>query len=45
MYAVVDNQRFGEHTLELICSTPGLAAYAFTFTGCVSGATDGKTKS
>jgi thiol-disulfide isomerase/thioredoxin len=34
MYALVDNQEFGEHQLELICS-PGLAAFAFTFIGCV----------
>ncbi len=37
MYALVDNHQFGEHTLELATSMPGLAAYAFTFTGCVSG--------
>jgi hypothetical protein len=34
MYALVDNHEFGEHELELICS-PGVAAFAFTFTGCV----------
>jgi thiol-disulfide isomerase/thioredoxin len=34
MYSVVDNQDFGEHELELICSA-GIAAFAFTFTGCV----------
>ncbi len=34
MYALVDNHEFGEHDLELICS-PGVAAFAFTFTGCV----------
>jgi thiol-disulfide isomerase/thioredoxin len=34
MYALVDNHQFGEHELELICS-PGVAAFAFTFTGCV----------
>jgi thiol-disulfide isomerase/thioredoxin len=44
MYALVDNRQFGEHTLELISSTPGLAAYAFTFTGCVSNSTERKEK-
>jgi thiol-disulfide isomerase/thioredoxin len=34
MYALVDNHEFGEHELELICS-PGVAAFAFTFSGCV----------
>lgn len=34
MYALVDNHDFGEHELELICSE-GIAAFAFTFTGCV----------
>lgn len=34
MYSLVENQEFGEHELELICS-PGIAAFAFTFTGCV----------
>jgi len=34
MYFLVDNQEFGEHELELVCS-PGVAAFAFTFTGCV----------
>ena len=34
MYALVDNHDFGEHELELICS-PGVAAFAFTFIGCV----------
>lgn len=34
MYFLVDNHQFGEHELELICS-PGVAAFAFTFTGCV----------
>jgi thiol-disulfide isomerase/thioredoxin len=34
MYALVDNHEFGEHELELICS-PGVVAFAFTFTGCV----------
>jgi thiol-disulfide isomerase/thioredoxin len=34
MYALVDNRDFGEHELELICS-PGVAAFAFTFIGCV----------
>jgi thiol-disulfide isomerase/thioredoxin len=34
MYALVDNHDFGQHKLELLCS-PGLAAFAFTFTACV----------
>ncbi len=34
MYALADNHDFGEHELELLCST-GVAAFAFTFTGCV----------
>jgi thiol-disulfide isomerase/thioredoxin len=34
MYFVVDNHEFGQHELELRCS-PGLAAFAFTFTSCV----------
>ncbi len=34
MYFLVDNREFGEHELELICS-PGVAAFAFTFTSCV----------
>ncbi|MFZ1008687.1 MAG: redoxin domain-containing protein [Candidatus Sulfotelmatobacter sp.] len=34
MYFLVDNHEFGEHELELICS-PGIAAFAFTFIGCV----------
>jgi hypothetical protein len=34
MYALVDNHEFGEHELELFCSE-GIAAFAFTFTGCV----------
>ncbi len=34
MYALVSNEHFGEHELELVCS-PGVAAFAFTFTGCV----------
>jgi thiol-disulfide isomerase/thioredoxin len=34
MYALVDNHEFGEHELELVCSE-GVAAFAFTFTGCV----------
>ncbi len=34
MYALVNNHDFGEHELELRCSE-GLAAFAFTFTGCV----------
>jgi thiol-disulfide isomerase/thioredoxin len=36
MYALVDHREFGEHTLELVSKTPGLAAYAVTFTGCVT---------
>lgn len=35
MYAMVDNHSFGVHLLELRCKTPGLRAYAFTFTSCV----------
>ena len=34
MYFLVDNHEFGTHTLELRCS-PGIAAFAFTFTSCV----------
>jgi thiol-disulfide isomerase/thioredoxin len=34
MYALVVNPDFGEHELELVCS-PGVAAFAFTFTACV----------
>ena len=34
MYFIVDNHEFGVHELELRCS-PGLAAFAFTFTSCV----------
>ncbi|MHB8215341.1 MAG: redoxin domain-containing protein [Candidatus Sulfotelmatobacter sp.] len=34
MYFLLDNHEFGEHELELICS-PGVAVFAFTFTGCV----------
>ena len=34
MYFLVDNHDFGEHELELRCST-GVAAFAFTFTSCV----------
>jgi len=34
MYALADNHDYGEHELELLCS-PGVAAFAFTFTGCV----------
>ncbi|HEV2467594.1 MAG TPA: redoxin domain-containing protein [Candidatus Sulfotelmatobacter sp.] len=34
MYFLVDNHEFGEHELELRCS-PGIAAFAFTFTSCV----------
>jgi len=34
MYFLVDNRDFGEHELELVCS-PGVAAFAFTFTGGV----------
>jgi hypothetical protein len=34
MYFLVDNQEFGEHELELVCS-PGVAAFAFTFIGCM----------
>jgi thiol-disulfide isomerase/thioredoxin len=34
MYFIVNNHDFGEHELELVCS-PGVAVFAFTFTGCV----------
>jgi len=34
MYFLVDNHDFGVHELELRCS-PGIAAFAFTFTSCV----------
>ena len=34
MYSLVDNHDFGEHELELRCAE-GLAAFAFTFTGCL----------
>ena len=34
MYFLVDNREFGTHSLELRCS-PGIAAFAFTFTSCV----------
>ena len=34
MYSLADNHGFGEHELELRCST-GVAAFAFTFTSCV----------
>jgi len=34
MYFLVDNHDFGEHELELRCST-GVAAFAFTFTSCI----------
>jgi thiol-disulfide isomerase/thioredoxin len=34
MYFLVDNHQFGERELELRCSL-GIAAFAFTFTGCV----------
>jgi thiol-disulfide isomerase/thioredoxin len=34
MYSLVDNRDFGAHELELRCS-PGIAAFAFTFTACV----------
>jgi len=34
MYFLIENQEFGEHELELQCSE-GVAAFAFTFTGCV----------
>lgn len=34
MYFLADNHEFGEHKLELRCS-PGIAAFAFTFTSCV----------
>lgn len=34
MYFLVDNHKFGAHELELQCS-PGLAAFALTFTSCV----------
>ena len=34
MYFLVDTHEFGAHELELRCS-PGIAAFAFTFTSCV----------
>lgn len=34
MYFLADNHEFGEHELELRCS-PGVAAFAFTFSSCV----------
>lgn len=34
MYFLVDNHKYGRHELELRCS-PGVAAFAFTFTSCV----------
>jgi thiol-disulfide isomerase/thioredoxin len=34
MYFLADNHDFGPHELELVCS-PGVAAFAFTFTSCV----------
>ena len=34
MYFLVDNHEFASHELELRCS-PGVAAFAFTFTSCV----------
>lgn len=34
MYFLLDNHEFGTHELELRCS-PGVAAFAFTFTSCV----------
>jgi thiol-disulfide isomerase/thioredoxin len=34
MYFLVDNHEFSEHELELHCS-PGVAAFAFTFTSCL----------
>ena len=34
MYFLLDNHEFGEHELEVVCS-PGVAAFAFTFTSCV----------
>lgn len=37
MYRLVDNRSFGTHTLELRFSSPGMAAFAFTFTSCVEG--------
>jgi hypothetical protein len=35
MYSLVDNKRFGTHTLELITCQRELALFAFTFTTCV----------
>jgi thiol-disulfide isomerase/thioredoxin len=34
MYFLLDNHEFGQHEIELRCST-GVAAFAFTFTSCV----------
>lgn len=44
MYAVVDNHDFSTHTLELTFS-PGVAAYAFTFTSCVDPSQPAKKES
>lgn len=41
MYALVKNPTYGVHTLELRTTTPGLAAYAFTFVSCVQGPSAG----
>ncbi len=38
MYFLLDNHDFGEHELELVCSS-GVAAFAFTFTACALHAT------
>ena len=35
MYSLVDNRDFDTHTLELLCQSSGVAAFAFTFTSCV----------
>ncbi|HEV8523584.1 MAG TPA: redoxin domain-containing protein [Terriglobales bacterium] len=35
MYSLIDNRDFGTHTLELLCRSSGVAAFAFTFTSCV----------
>lgn len=42
MYTLLDNRGFGPHTLELACRTPGLAVFAFTFTGCVRSPEEGR---
>ncbi len=35
MYFLVNNHEFATHMLELVCHTPGVRLFAFTFTTCV----------